>query len=71
MLLSIKDLVVSYGAIQALHGISFDVEEGEIATLIGANGAGKSTTLWSIVRQIKEMVEELFRVQSNSRVKIY
>ncbi len=55
MLLSIKDLVVSYGAIEALHGISFDVEEGEIATLIGANGAGKSTTLWSIVRQIKEM----------------
>ncbi|MBE0688250.1 MAG: ABC transporter ATP-binding protein [Anaerolineaceae bacterium] len=55
MLLSIKDLVVAYGAIEALHGISFDVEEGEIATLIGANGAGKSTTLWSIVRQIKEM----------------
>jgi len=55
MLLSIKDLVVSYGAIQALHGISFDVDEGEMVTLIGANGAGKSTTLWSIVRQIKEL----------------
>ena len=55
MLLSVKDLVVSYGAIQALHGISFDVEEGEIVTLIGANGAGKSTTLWSIVQQIKDM----------------
>jgi branched-chain amino acid transport system ATP-binding protein len=55
MLLSIKDLVVVYGAIEALHGISFDVEEGEIATLIGANGAGKSTTLWSIVGQIKEL----------------
>lgn len=55
MLLSVKDLRVSYGAIQALHGITFDVEEGEIVTLIGANGAGKSTTLWSIVRQIHEL----------------
>ena len=55
MLLSIRDLVVHYGAIQALHGISLDVEEGEIVTLIGANGAGKSTTLWAIVRQIGEL----------------
>ncbi len=55
MLLSVKDLVVSYGAIEALHGISFDVEEGEMVTLIGANGAGKSTTLWSIIRQLKEL----------------
>lgn len=59
MLLSIKDLVVSYGAIEALHGISFDVEEGEMVTLIGANGAGKSTTLWSIVRQINELGGEI------------
>jgi branched-chain amino acid transport system ATP-binding protein len=55
MLLSVKDLVVSYGPIQALHGITFDVEEGEMVTLIGANGAGKSTTLWSIVRLIGEL----------------
>jgi branched-chain amino acid transport system ATP-binding protein len=55
MLLSVNDLVVSYGPIQALHGISFDVEEGEMVTLIGANGAGKSTTLWSIVRQIEDL----------------
>lgn len=54
-LLSVNDLVVSYGAIEALHGISFDVVEGEMVTLIGANGAGKSTILWSIVRQIKEL----------------
>jgi len=54
-LLSVKDLVVAYNAIEALHGISFDVEEGEMVTLIGANGAGKSTTLWSIMRQIKEL----------------
>ena len=47
-LLEIKDLRVSYGGIQALKGISFHVEEGQIVTLIGANGAGKSTTLRAI-----------------------
>ncbi|MCL2525827.1 MAG: ABC transporter ATP-binding protein [Coriobacteriia bacterium] len=45
MLLSVKDLHTSYGKIRAIRGISFDVAEGEIVTLIGANGAGKSTTL--------------------------
>jgi branched-chain amino acid transport system ATP-binding protein len=48
MLLSVENLNVYYGAIHALQGISFHVEEGEIVTLIGANGAGKSTTLRSI-----------------------
>jgi len=43
-MLEVKDLHVSYGAIKAVKGISFNVEEGEIVTLIGANGAGKSTT---------------------------
>ena len=47
-LLAIKDLRVSYGGIEALKGISFHVEEGQIVTLIGANGAGKSTTLRAI-----------------------
>lgn len=47
-LLEVKDLVVSYGGIKALKGISFEVNEGEIVTLIGANGAGKSTTLRAI-----------------------
>jgi branched-chain amino acid transport system ATP-binding protein len=50
MLLSVKDLYVAYGPIEALHGISFQVEEGEIVTLIGANGAGKSTILMSLMR---------------------
>jgi branched-chain amino acid transport system ATP-binding protein len=47
-ILEVENLVVNYGAIQALQGISFHVEEGEIVTLIGANGAGKSTTLRTI-----------------------
>jgi branched-chain amino acid transport system ATP-binding protein len=45
MMLKVNDLNVYYGAIHALKGISFNVEKGEIVTLIGANGAGKSTTL--------------------------
>jgi branched-chain amino acid transport system ATP-binding protein len=51
----VQGLVVNYGAIRALHGISFDVQEGEMVTLIGANGAGKSTTLWTIAGQIVEL----------------
>ena len=47
-LLKVTDLVVSYGGIEALKGISFEVDQGQIVTLIGANGAGKSTTLRSI-----------------------
>ncbi|MDR0397340.1 MAG: ABC transporter ATP-binding protein [Oscillospiraceae bacterium] len=48
MMLSVNDLRVSYGAIQAIHGVSFSVDKGEIVTLIGANGAGKSTILKTI-----------------------
>ena len=52
MLLSVENLQVSYGAIKALYGISFQVAEGEIVCIIGANGAGKSTTLRAISRMI-------------------
>ncbi len=45
MILKVEDINVYYGAIHAIKGISFEVNEGEIVTLIGANGAGKSTTL--------------------------
>jgi branched-chain amino acid transport system ATP-binding protein len=44
-MLQVQEAVVRYGAITALHGISFEVEKGEIVTLLGANGAGKTTTL--------------------------
>ncbi len=54
MLLEVKDLCVSYGAIKALRGISFEVEKGEIITLIGSNGAGKTTTLHSVSNIIKK-----------------
>lgn len=47
-MLKVTDLTVHYGAIQALRGISFNVEKGEIITLIGSNGAGKTTTLHAI-----------------------
>ena len=48
-MLEVKDLQVYYGVIQAIKGISFEVNQGEIVTLIGANGAGKTTTMQSIM----------------------
>jgi branched-chain amino acid transport system ATP-binding protein len=50
MLLEVKDLRASYGNIKVLHGISFNIDKGEIVTLIGGNGAGKTSTLSSIAR---------------------
>ena len=47
-MLEVKDLVVAYGKIKAVKGISFTVDEGEVVTLIGTNGAGKTTTLRTI-----------------------
>ena len=52
-ILEIRDLQVHYGGIEAVKGISLDVPEGEIVTLIGANGAGKSSTLRSIAGLVK------------------
>ena len=52
MLLSVENLGVSYDNIRALHGISFEINDGEIVCIIGANGAGKSTTLRAVSRLI-------------------
>ena len=53
--LAVEGLAVHYGAIRALHDVSFTVEEGEMVALIGANGAGKSTALWTLAGQIGEL----------------
>ncbi|HVI43007.1 MAG TPA: ABC transporter ATP-binding protein [Anaerovoracaceae bacterium] len=53
-MLEIKDLQVHYGGIHALRGISLNVEDGKIISLIGANGAGKSTTLKAIMGQVSK-----------------
>ncbi len=53
VILSIKDLKINYGGIEAVKGISFDVTRGSIVTLVGANGAGKSSTLRAISGLIK------------------
>ncbi len=52
MQLKVENLAVSYDKIKALHGISFSIDEGEIVTIIGANGAGKSTTLRALSRMV-------------------
>lgn len=52
MLLSVENLQVSYDRIKALHGIHFNIDEGEIVCIIGANGAGKSTALRAISRMV-------------------
>lgn len=58
-LLDVKDLKVSYGAIQAVKGIDFSVDEGAIVSLIGSNGAGKTTTLQAVSGLIKKASGEI------------
>lgn len=69
-MLSVTDLQASYGAITALHGISLEVNEGELVALLGTNGAGKSTTLKSIcgvLRPIQGSIEFLGRSIANKK----
>lgn len=75
-LLSVKDLSVSYGSIQAIKGISFDVYKGEIVSILGANGAGKTTTLRTLSGLLKAKSgsilfngEELTKVPAHKIVK--
>jgi branched-chain amino acid transport system ATP-binding protein len=76
MLLEIEDLSLLYGRIQALHGISLHVNEGEIVALIGANGAGKSTTMRAIsgIRPVSGGVirfngEDITKLRADLRVR--
>lgn len=59
-ILEIRDLQVRYGGIEAVKGISLDVPEGEIVTLIGANGAGKSSTLRTIAGLVKPAAGNIY-----------
>src|ERR1043165_3482489 len=59
-MLEVKNLHVNYGAIAALHGVDLRVEQGQIVTLIGCNGAGKSTTLRAISGLVKPSLGEIF-----------
>ncbi|MFI2712533.1 ABC transporter ATP-binding protein [Micromonospora sp. NPDC018662] len=76
MLLEIEDVSLLYGRIQALHGISLTVDEGEIVALIGANGAGKSTTMRAIsgirpiaTGSIKFAGEDISKLRADLRVR--
>ncbi len=60
MLLTVEDLYVNYGNVEALHGINLEVDEGEIVTILGANGAGKSTTLMTISGLISPKKGQIF-----------
>jgi branched-chain amino acid transport system ATP-binding protein len=64
IMLSVQDLKVSYGAIKAVRGISFEIRKGEIVSLIGGNGAGKSTTLRAISGLQESTGEILFAGRS-------
>ncbi len=64
-MLVVKDLQVYYGAIHAIHGVSFEVNQGEIVTLIGANGAGKATILKTISGLLRQKSGEVTFLEQN------
>ena len=72
VLLSVKDLSVAYGQVEAVKGVSFDLNEGEITALVGANGAGKSTTLLALSGLLKPKGGQvLFEGQDLTRLKAH
>jgi branched-chain amino acid transport system ATP-binding protein len=69
--LSVQDLKVSYGAIEAVKGISFEIFPGEVVSLIGANGAGKTTTLRAISGLLPSRGQILLNGEPTSRIPAY
>ena len=65
-MLEVKNLEVYYGVIQAIKGISFEVNEGEVIALIGANGAGKTTTLQTITGMLLPKAGEIIFEESEA-----
>jgi branched-chain amino acid transport system ATP-binding protein len=70
-MLKVKNLEVFYGLIKAVKGVDFEVQEGQIVSLIGSNGAGKTSTLQSIVNDVKKTGEITFRGQDISTMKTH
>ena len=69
-MLSVKNINVFYGSIQALRDISFHVNEGEIVTLIGANGAGKTTTMHAISGLLKVQSGEISKMEAHKIIRL-
>ena len=70
-MLKVKDLKVYYGLINAVKGLEFEVGEGQIVSLIGSNGAGKTSTLQSIVNDVKKTGEIIFKGDDISKMKTH
>ncbi len=69
MLLHAEDLKIFYGPVEAIHGISFDVNEGEIVSIVGNNGAGK-TTILKTISGLKDFQKAIFNGKEN-RLKVW